>query len=125
MTNAEIFAKVIGRTVRLYREVRGISLSKMATDLGYAHSGWSRVETGESVMTVVQLFNASKLLGVEPHDLVKSAMGMMFDPTTKSKRPSVKTGERLGIVRCGKNDCDWNLLEGDCPDHAMPIQENR
>lgn len=81
MSGEDLFAKVIGRTLRMHREIRGMSLSTMAKQLGFASaSGWSRVETGVTVMTVGQLYAASKVLGVEPHDVVKAAMGMMFNP---------------------------------------------
>lgn len=82
--NAEAFAKVLGRTFRLYRNVRNIPLSKMAKGIGFAFpSGWSRIETGETVMTVAQLYAAAKFLKVEPHDVVKTAMEMMSDKETE------------------------------------------
>ncbi len=54
--------------------MRGIPLLSMAeaADLSTV-SGWSRVETGDTTMTLAQLRKAARLLGMEPWVLVQQA----------------------------------------------------
>jgi transcriptional regulator with XRE-family HTH domain len=67
---------IVGRVVRLQRESRGIKLRAFAAKLLMSFSGWSRVETGDTVMTVEQLKKAADALGVRPSDIVRLADDM-------------------------------------------------
>lgn len=68
------YSRIIGQVVRGRRELKGLALSALAegADLRSA-SGWSRVETGDTTMTVAQLRAAAKALGVDPWVLVRQA----------------------------------------------------
>jgi len=97
----EIFyAQVIGQVVRATRAVRRIELATLATALEMSSSGWSRVETGESVMTVSQLRRAATALEVEPWALVQQADALCIQLAQRGiivndKRPAV--GARVAL----------------------------
>ena len=67
------YAQILGRVVRLHRQVLGIDLPTMGEAVGMSASGWSRVETGVTTMTVLQLRYAAKKLRVKPWTIVKQA----------------------------------------------------
>jgi transcriptional regulator with XRE-family HTH domain len=68
------YAAILGRVVRLHREMQGKSLDVIAKDLGFKSvSGWSRIETGDVTMNVNQLRAVSRCLGVKPASLVQAA----------------------------------------------------
>lgn len=60
----------VGRAVRYLREVAGISLTEMAAAVHLTVSGWSRVETGRTTMTVDQLERAAKAIGKKPSEIL-------------------------------------------------------
>ena len=74
------YGAIMGRVVRMQREVRGVSLEAMAKALGYKDSsGWSRVETGDTEMTVTTLWRAADRLGTSSAALVKMADDLTED----------------------------------------------
>lgn len=74
MEQATSYIQIVGQVVRGRRELKGIPLLAMAkaADLSTV-SGWSRVETGDTMMTLAQLRKAARALGVEPWRLVQQA----------------------------------------------------
>ncbi len=67
------YAAIVGSVVRTYRKNQGISLEAMAKAMGMSTSGWSRVETGSTVMVVAQLRKAARRLHLEPHEIMRVA----------------------------------------------------
>ena len=58
----------------------GVSLEAMAKALGYKDSSeWSRVETGDTEMTLTMLWRAADRLGTSPAALVKMADDLTED----------------------------------------------
>ena len=68
-----LYAQVVGEQVRMWRRLKKITLTDMAKAAGLSQSGWSRVETGDTTMTVEQLRIACKMLGVAPWTLLRHA----------------------------------------------------
>jgi transcriptional regulator with XRE-family HTH domain len=61
------YSRIVGRVLRMQRELRGVSLTDMARQLGYrSPSGWSRLETGDVAITVDVLARAARILGTTP-----------------------------------------------------------
>jgi transcriptional regulator with XRE-family HTH domain len=78
------YGQILGQVVRGRRELQGMTLQAMATGVALASpSGWSRVETGETAMTVGQLRRAARRLGVAPWVLVRQA-DIMADQLERS-----------------------------------------
>jgi transcriptional regulator with XRE-family HTH domain len=71
--NCPHYAGIVGRALRMRREIVGISLSAFAREMGITTSGWSRVETGDTVMTVAQLSAACHVLAVDPWQIIRHA----------------------------------------------------
>lgn len=71
---ATSYMQIVGQVVRGHRERRGIPLLTMAkaADLSTV-SGWSRVETGDTTMTIAQIRKAARTLDMEPWTLVQQA----------------------------------------------------
>lgn len=67
------YAVACGMVLRARRAVLGIDLGRFAKQMGFSSSGWSRVETGETTMTLAQLRRAARVLDVEPHVLQRAA----------------------------------------------------
>lgn len=68
------YSTIVGRVIRMRRELAGISLQKMSSELGFkSSSGWSRTETGDTELTVVTLRKAARVLGVSPASLLQAA----------------------------------------------------
>lgn len=67
---AMTYAGKVGRAVRYLRETKGIDLETMAKSMGMSKSGWSRLETGDSVMTVEQLRRAAVVLQRKPSEVL-------------------------------------------------------
>ena len=71
------YSIILGRLVRMRRELQNVQLSKMAEDMGLTTSGWSRVETGDTKMSVDQLYQACRILGFKPASIVQMADELM------------------------------------------------
>jgi transcriptional regulator with XRE-family HTH domain len=68
------YATIVGRVIRLRRELRGIPLEAMALKLGYkSSSGWSRIETGDSAITMDRLREAAIVLNTTPGYIIQDA----------------------------------------------------
>lgn len=67
------YAVVVGRAFRFLRESRGIQLGAVAQAAGVSVSGWSRVETGDTTMTVQQLRVGADAIGARPTEVLEHA----------------------------------------------------
>jgi hypothetical protein len=68
------YGQIVGQVMRGCREMQGINLLAMAESVALATpSGWSRVETGDTAMTLIQLRKAARKLGMEPAAVVRQA----------------------------------------------------
>jgi transcriptional regulator with XRE-family HTH domain len=68
------YGQIVGQVIRGRRELNGVSLLAMAQSVALATpSGWSRVETGDTAITLNQLRKAARKLRVEPASLVHQA----------------------------------------------------
>lgn len=68
------YARTLGRTVQVWREERGLSGIEMAEHLGVSQSTYSRLETGDTTMTVQQL------------DLICARLGVNIETITEQVR---------------------------------------
>ena len=74
MMPTTFYDQIVGQLIRGRRECSSLSLAEMADAAGFGSaSGWSRVETGDTTMTMAHLRSAAIKLGVEPWVLVQQA----------------------------------------------------
>jgi transcriptional regulator with XRE-family HTH domain len=68
------YNEIVGRVIRMRRELAGISLRDMADKTGFTSvSGWSRIETGDSPLTIGKLRVVARALNLAPWQLVQAA----------------------------------------------------
>lgn len=67
------FPAVLGTVIANLRKKKNIGQSELAQKLGITASTLSRIENGESAMTIDQLYVASEVLCVKPHKLLEAA----------------------------------------------------
>ena len=91
------YAGIVGGLVRLYRQTNSIDLPTMAAAMGMSASGWSRVETGDTTMTVVQLRKAAAFLKVDGSHILRQAdevEALKGSSTTSKSRQAVAVPRR-------------------------------
>lgn len=68
------YGQIVGQVIRGRRELQGCNVATMAESVQMASaSGWSRVETGDTTITVSQLRKAARKLEMEPWELLHQA----------------------------------------------------
>jgi transcriptional regulator with XRE-family HTH domain len=59
-----------GEKIRMIREIRGYSQEYMACQLGMAQNSYSKIETGQTKLTVERLKNVADVLEVSSSDII-------------------------------------------------------
>jgi transcriptional regulator with XRE-family HTH domain len=70
MSDPESFARQFGQRVRRAREAAGITQSKLERDAGLAPTTITRIERGESELTVYDVARVATVLGVSMASLI-------------------------------------------------------
>jgi transcriptional regulator with XRE-family HTH domain len=73
LTPETTYQSVIGRILVKFRKALNIDQSVLAASAGVTQSTWSRIERGESPLTVSQLAKASESLRVHPSNILIEA----------------------------------------------------
>lgn len=69
------YARVLGAVVEHHRKRRSITQEAIAQAMGVSQSAYSRLEQGQSAMSVVQLRTVAAQLGLTPDEIVRDAEG--------------------------------------------------
>jgi transcriptional regulator with XRE-family HTH domain len=81
------YSTIVGRVIRLQRELRKIEIADMQKRLGYSSlSGYSRLETGDVPITVNALAAVARALGVKPAALVAMADELAKTPFCPNRK---------------------------------------
>ena len=67
------FQSVVGRVIVKIRKELNVEQATLASSVGVTQSTWSRIERGESSLTVEQLANAAECLRVNPSTILLEA----------------------------------------------------
>jgi transcriptional regulator with XRE-family HTH domain len=67
------YATLVGKIVALQRESLNIKQGEIAAAIGLSQSAYSRLESGDSIMSVTQLRNVANQLGMDPNRLLRLA----------------------------------------------------
>jgi transcriptional regulator with XRE-family HTH domain len=73
LEQATFYGQIVGQVIRGRRELQGITLAAMSQSMDLSPSGWSRVETGDTAMSITQLRRAARRLGMQPSEIVRQA----------------------------------------------------
>ena len=82
------YARTVGQTVRAMRNRRGQSLAVMATAVDVSIGVWTKLEAGETAMTVAQLRKIARALGVEPWEVLRRADERFAERCALDHQPS-------------------------------------
>ena len=69
-TKYVLYSWIAGQVFARHRQQRGVGQIEMAKALGVSQATWSRVETGQSPLTIEQLSHACELIGLSAGDIV-------------------------------------------------------
>lgn len=67
------YQAIVGEIIVQRRKERGLNQEDLAQKVGMSQSAWSRVEKGESNLSLEQLAKVSTALKIKPHDLIAEA----------------------------------------------------
>ena len=73
------YSAVLGSVLARVRSQLGFDQRAMAAQLSISQATWSRIERGESPITAGQLFDVGKYIGVQPHEFMKEADGIVVN----------------------------------------------
>ncbi len=67
--------ELIGKTIKMIREQKGLSQEELASRCGYtSRSAINKIELGKTDMAYSKIINISAVLGIHPHILFNSAL---------------------------------------------------
>jgi len=69
----------IEKNIRNIRELKDITQEHVATQLGISTRAYSRIETGETQLTINRLSDISRILGVQPQEILGFDKNMIFN----------------------------------------------
>ncbi|WP_435607932.1 helix-turn-helix domain-containing protein [Pseudomonas knackmussii] len=75
-----LYEMVVAQTIAKLREERGLTQSEMAERVGLSRSTWSRIEKGESGLSLDNLKQVAEVLGKQPHELL-AIVDQLIDET--------------------------------------------
>lgn len=98
------YASVVGKVIAQLRSEKGLDQVGMANAVGIGQSTWSRLENGDSALSIDQLSKVAELLGVEPSQILIKADQVV----------SQLKADQVSVVsdRLNKNVSGANLLFG-------------
>lgn len=67
------YESVVSQTVAKLRDQKGISQAAFAEQVGLSPSTWSRIESGDSGLSIDHLKKVAEILGLKPHQLLEIA----------------------------------------------------
>lgn len=64
------YPAILGRILEYFRKDIGLDQKDVADRLGITQSAWSRIERGQSGISMEQLLKVSEILGTQPHKII-------------------------------------------------------
>jgi transcriptional regulator with XRE-family HTH domain len=95
------YPAVVGAVLLARRKELGLSQSNLADAVGLTVSTWSRIENGESALTIEQLAAAAQALGVAPSALLQVAEEKIAELNRRGIATSPTRIDPASIVELG------------------------
>lgn len=95
------YPSVVGAVLASMRKEQGLAQNDMAEAIGATVSTWSRIESGESALTVEQLAQAAKKMGVEPSAILRVADEKVAELRNKGVETKASRGTVESIIAAG------------------------
>lgn len=67
------YPAIVGRVLAELRKERGLNQEDIADVVGVGQAAWSKIERGDSALTVEQLYAATRRMGLAPSDVLRYA----------------------------------------------------
>lgn len=74
-TGKTTYPALVGNVLAQLRKEQGIGQAEFGALVGIGQSTWSRIEKGESALTIEQLARAAQYLDMQPHELLQVVDG--------------------------------------------------
>lgn len=94
----------IGQKIKKLRELKNLTQSHMASELGITQGAYSKIELGETEVTYTKLNRIAEIFGMAPEDIISFNEQMIFNVMHN------QTGNGL-VVNKGLTDKETNLYE--------------
>src|SRR5690606_26978366 len=102
-SGATSFSAVVGAVIASLRKNRvNLNQSDMASAIGATVSTWSRIETGETAMTLEQLALAAEKLDIPPSAILIAAEKMVSELRDKGIETEAKRVSKEDIITNGQ-----------------------
>jgi transcriptional regulator with XRE-family HTH domain len=72
------YSALIGGVVQNQRKFIGLAQGELARQLGFSQSAYSRIESGDTVMSVTQLRQIASLIGTSAQNILNQADAIAF-----------------------------------------------
>lgn len=69
----------IGKKIKTLREIRNLTQSHLAKELGLTQSAYSKIELGEVELSFSKLETVARVLGMKPEEIVTFNEAMVFN----------------------------------------------
>ncbi|MFL6621147.1 MAG: helix-turn-helix domain-containing protein [Sulfurifustis sp.] len=101
------YTAVVGRVLQQHREMKGLKQTDLAETLRITQSAYSRIEKGQTPMTITQLGQVAACLGLTPGDVLQRVDQLTMQlraqgvEVTNQKEPEISAGAilvALGIL---------------------------
>jgi transcriptional regulator with XRE-family HTH domain len=97
------YPAIVGQIMAMVREKAGLEQAEVARGVGISQSTWSRIERGESALTVEQLTKAADVLGSSAGEILRQADEAVagledMDVVVQRDRPRGKGAAALAFI---------------------------
>ncbi len=97
------YSAVVGQVLAVERENAGFNQGVFAGQMGISQATWSRIEKGNSGLSIEQLAHAARLLKRSPSEILQLADDVVQDLREKNMKveESRKQGSNAGLLLLG------------------------
>lgn len=89
--------KTIGRNIYLFRKIRDKKAEEVAEHLGVSKSTFTKIERGETAITIPVIQQISEFLRVDPLQIITSQPGHTVDNIHNSPNAQIGVGNYIGV----------------------------
>lgn len=118
MTNQEITSKI-----RQIREQKGITQDAVSSAIGLSVQSYSKLERGETILSVERLFIIAKYLNISPADILGFVNQQVFNNNPHQQQGGSYIAYNSTEIEYVKNLYERLLAEKDEHIHLLKIQK--
>lgn len=106
------YPAIVGAILLAKRKELSLSQAEMASAVGVNVSTWSRVENGDSALTIEQLASAAEALKVRPSSILEAAESKLEELKTKGIATGANRADITAITAMGAIPLAGSALVG-------------